>query len=317
MSACTRSHIVVTGTSSGIGRATALRLAAAGHHVYAGVRRPTDAPPPTSADLGEITPLPLDVADPVQVTAAADTVAGHTGNAGLDGLVNNAGIGVFGPLELISVEQFRRLLEVNVTGQLAVTQALLPLLRRARGRIIMIGSIGARFTPPFVGPLAASKSALATIGEALRQELAPWDIRVVVVEPASVRTEAVGKLERDARQLMDRATPTGRVLYQDAFRRLVATFAAQHEQGSPPEVVAEAVAHALTTPQPRARYLVGKNSRRMAILAATLPTPVLDALRRRQAHQPAPGSRVPTPPAAQTAAGSRAVDADLSEGVVG
>jgi NAD(P)-dependent dehydrogenase (short-subunit alcohol dehydrogenase family) len=104
MSACTRSHIVVTGTSSGIGRATALRLAAAGHHVYAGVRRPTDAPPPTSADLGEITPLPLDVADPVQVTAAADTVAGHTGNAGLHRLVNNAGIGVFGPLELIPVE---------------------------------------------------------------------------------------------------------------------------------------------------------------------------------------------------------------------
>jgi len=316
MSACTRSHILVTGTSSGIGRATALHLAAAGHHVYAGVRRPADAPP-TSANLGEITPLPLDVANPAQITAAADTVASHTGNAGLDGLVNNAGIGVFGPLELIPVEQFRRLLEVNVTGQLAVTQALLPLLRRARGRIIMIGSIGARFTPPFVGPLAASKSALATIGEALRQELAPWDIRVVVVEPASVRTEAVGKLERDARQLMDRATPTGRALYQDAFRRLVATFAAQHEKGSPPEVVAEAVAHALTTPQPRARYLVGKNSRRMAILAATLPTPVLDALRRRQAHQPAPGSRVPSPPAAQTAAGSRAVDADLSEGVVG
>jgi hypothetical protein len=141
---------------------------------------------------------------------------------------------------------------------------------------------------------------------------------VVVVEPANIRTEAVGKLERDVRQLMDRATPTGRALYQDAFRRLVATFTAQHEKGSPPEVVAEAVAHALTTPQPRARYLVGKNSRGMAILAATLPTPVLDALRRRQAHQPAPGSRVPTPPpAAQTAAGSRAVDSDLSEGVVG
>ena len=316
MNACTRSHIVVTGTSSGIGRATALRLAAAGYHVYAGVRRPTDAPPPPSADSGKITPLPLDVTDPAQIAAAADTVAGHTGTAGLNGLVNNAGIGVFGPLELIPVQQFRRLLEVNVTGQLAVTQALLPLLRQARGRIIMIGSIGARFTPPFVGALAASKSALATIGEALRQELAPWDIRVVLIEPASVRTEAVDKLERDAQQLLDQATPDGRALYQDAFRRLVATFAAQHEQGSAPEVIAEAVTHALTTPQPRAHYLVGKNSRRMAILAATLPTQVLDALRRRQAHQPAPGSRVPTPPATHTAAGSRAVDADLGEGAV-
>jgi NAD(P)-dependent dehydrogenase (short-subunit alcohol dehydrogenase family) len=219
--------------------------------------------------------------------------------------VNNAGIGVFGPLEILPIEQFRRQREVNVTGQLAVTQALLPLLRQARGRIIIIGSIGARFTPPFVGALAASKSALATMGEALRQELAPWDIRVVVMEPASVRTEAVDKLQHDAQQLLDQTTPTGRALYQDAFRRLVATFAAQHEHGSPPEVVAEAVAHALTTPQPRAHYLVGKNSHRMAFLAAALPTPVLDALRRRQTHQPAPGSRLPTPEAAQVGVGGR------------
>jgi NAD(P)-dependent dehydrogenase (short-subunit alcohol dehydrogenase family) len=316
MSAGTHAHIVVTGTSSGIGRATALRLAAGGHHVYAGVRRPTDAPSPPAASSGEITPLPLDVTDPAQISAAADTVAGHTGTAGLTGLVNNAGIGVFGPLELIPVDEVRRLLEVNVTGQLAVTQALLPLLRRARGRIVLIGSIGARFTPPFVGPLAASKSALATLGEALRQELAPWDIRVVLVEPASVRTEAVGKLERDARQLLNQATPTGRALYQDAFRRLVATFAAQHDQGSPPEAAAEAVNHALTTPQPRAHYLVGKNSRRMAILATALPTPVLDTLRRKQAHQPAPGSRVPTPQATHAAAGDRTAAADVGEKAV-
>jgi NAD(P)-dependent dehydrogenase (short-subunit alcohol dehydrogenase family) len=305
MSSCTHAHIVVTGTSSGIGRATALRLAAAGYHVYAGVRRSTDAPSPLVDSSGEITPLPLDVTDPAQVIAAADTVAGHTGTAGLNGLVNNAGIGVFGPLELIPIQQVRRLLEVNLTGQLAVTQALLPLLRQARGRIVMVGSIGARFTPPFVGPLAASKSALATLGEALRQELAPWGIRVVLVEPASVRTEAVGKLQHDAQQLLDQAPPDGRALYQDAFERLVATFAAQHEHGSPPEVVAEAVAHALTTPQPRAHYLVGRNARRMAFLAAALPTPVLDALRRRQAHQPAPGSRVHTPEAAQAGVGGR------------
>jgi NAD(P)-dependent dehydrogenase (short-subunit alcohol dehydrogenase family) len=316
MSACTRSHVVVTGASSGIGRATALRLAAGGHHVFAGVRKPADGTALQQSTAGELTPLLLDLTDPAQITAAADTIAGHTGTAGLNGLVNNAGIGLFGPLELIPIEQFRRLLEVNLTGQLAVTQVLLPLLRQARGRIVLIGSIGARFTPPFVGALAASKSALATIGEALRQELAPWDIRVVVIEPASVRTEAVDKLQRDAQQLLDQATPDGRALYQDAFRRLVATFAAQHEQGSPPEVVARAVARALTTPRPRAHYLVGKNSRRMAILAAALPTQVLDALRRRQAHQPAPGSRVPTPPAAQAAAGRRTADTDLGEGAV-
>ena len=191
MSACARSHIVFSGTSSGIGRAAALGLAAAGHHVFAGVRQPGDAPVPPAAGSGEITPLLLDVTDPAQIGAAAGAVAGHTGGAGLTGLVNNAGIGVFGPLEIIPVEQFRHQLEVNVTGQLAVSQALLPLLRRARGRIVLIGSIGTRFTPPFTGPVSASKSTIATMAEALWQELAPWDIRVVLIEPASIHTEAV------------------------------------------------------------------------------------------------------------------------------
>ena len=113
MSSCSRSHVVVTGASSGIGRATVLRLATTGHHVFAGVRRPGDAPTTPPGSPGEITPLLLDVTDPAQIAAAADTVAGHTGQAGLDGLVNNAGIGVFGPLELVPVEQFRRQLEVT------------------------------------------------------------------------------------------------------------------------------------------------------------------------------------------------------------
>lgn len=288
MSACARSHVVVTGTSSGIGRATALGLAMAGDHVYAGVRRTADAPAPPPAGPGEITPLLLDVTDPAQIGAAADTVAAHTGPAGLDGLVDNAGVGLFGPLEIIPVEQFRHQLEVNVTGQLAVTQALLPLLRRARGRIVLIGSIGARFTPPFTGPVSASKSAIATMAEALRQELAPWDIQVVVIEPASIHTEAVDKAQRDAERLLREAGPDARSLYADSFRRFLGVGLARERNGSPPQVVAEAVARALTTTRPRARYLVGKDSRRMAALGALLPTPLLDALRRRIAHQPAP-----------------------------
>jgi len=149
-----RPHVLVTGASSGIGRATVARLAAGGQHVYAGVRRPADGAAlqqaaHEAATPGEVTPLLLDVTDQAQIAAAARAVTEHVGPAGLAGLVNNAGIGGFSPLELTGAGDLRRLLEVNVTGQLAVTQAFLPLLRRAQGRIVMVGSIGARFTPPF------------------------------------------------------------------------------------------------------------------------------------------------------------------------
>jgi len=274
MNVCMRPHVLVTGASSGIGRATALRLAARGHHVYAGIRKEADGTALAEAAAGELTPLPLDVTDAGQITAAAQTIAEHAGDAGLAGLVNNAGVGVFGPLELI------------VTAQLAVTQALLPMLRRSRGRIVMIGSIGNRFTPPFIGPLAASKSALATMSTALRQELAPFGVRVALVEPGSIRSDAVGKLDADAQQVLSQASPEGRVLYQDAFLNLVAFFSALHHKGSPPDRVAEAVEHALAAARPRTRYLAGQNARRMALVATLLPAAAQDALRRRLAHQP-------------------------------
>jgi NAD(P)-dependent dehydrogenase (short-subunit alcohol dehydrogenase family) len=290
MNTCTHPHVLVTGASSGIGRATALRLATSGYHVFAGVRKPADAAALAQAAAGQVTPVILDVTDAQQITSAVTVIAGHAGDAGLAGLVNNAGIGVFGPLELIPVEQFRRQLEVNVTGQLAITQAALPLLRRGRGRIVMIGSIGARFTPPFIGPLAASKSTLATMSNALRQELAPWAIRVMLVEPGSIRSEAVDKLESDARTVMNDATAEGRALYQNAFLHLVGFFARLHEKGSPPDTVAKTVERALRAPRPRSCYLSGKNAQRMAAIARLLPIPAQDALRRRLASQPAPGS---------------------------
>jgi len=188
---CTLRHAVVTGSSSGIGRATALRMAAAGWHVYAGVRKHDDAP------RGQmITPLIMDVTDTEQIGMAVESVGGHVGRAGLNALVDNAGIGVAMPMELVALESLRWQLEVNVVGQVAVTQAFLPMLRQARGRVVIIGSIGDRFTPPFGGPLAASKAAIASIADAFRQELAPWDVGVVLLEPASIHTDAIDKLQR-------------------------------------------------------------------------------------------------------------------------
>jgi NAD(P)-dependent dehydrogenase (short-subunit alcohol dehydrogenase family) len=287
---CARRHVVVTGASSGIGRATALRLAAAGWHVYAGVRKPGDAP------LGQtITPLLMDVTNTEQIGAAVESVAEHVGPAGLNALCDNAGIGVAMPMELVPLESLRWQLEVNVVGQVAVTQAFLPMLRQARGRLVIVGAIGDRFTPPFGGPLAASKSAIASIADAFRQELAPWGIDVVLLEPASIRTDAIDKLQRDSQSAADEFSPDGRDLYGEAYLGMVGAALKREEKGSPPDVVAERVQTVLTMSRPRARYLVGKDAQTLANLVRFVPTSTLDALRRKIFNLPAPGSRAVTP----------------------
>jgi len=292
---CARKHTLVTGSSSGIGRATALRLAAAGQHVYAGVRKPADGDRlvrSAAGEGGEITPLILDVTEAAHIAAAAAAIGEHTASAGrpgLDGLVNNAGYGLACPAELVPLDAFRRQLDVNVTGQLAVTQAMLPALRRARGRIVMVSTIGVRFSPPFAGPLDAAKAALTALGEALRQELAPWGIRVVLVEPATINSGAADKVTRDAAAAMAAADPGARALYEGAFGAMLQVMERREANGSPPDVAAATITKALTARRPRAVYLSGKDSRRLAILSG-LPAPVLDMARRRVFRLPAPGS---------------------------
>jgi len=289
---CTRPHTVVTGASSGIGRATALRLAAAGHHVYAGVRNPGDGEKLVrAATAGEVTPLLLDVTEADHIAGAVDAVTRHTGAAGLDGLVDNAGIGLACPTELLPLDTFRRLVEINVTGQLAVTQAFLPLLRRARGRIVVISTIGVRFNPPFGGPLDATKAALAALADALRQELAPWGVGVVLVEPASINSAAPDKVVRDTEAAMAAAPSAGRALYQESVSRMLTVMLRRERNGSAPEVAADTIVRALTTDRPRAVYLTGRNARRLAAVSL-LPTPVLDAVRRRIFGLPAPASQL-------------------------
>ena len=290
---CARKHTLVTGCSSGIGRSTALRLARDGQHVYAGIRKPADGDRlARSAAGGEITPVILDVTEPGHIAAAAAAIDEHTasgGLAGLDGLVNNAGYGLACPAELVPLDAFRRQLDVNVTGQLAVTQAMLPALRRARGRIVMVSTIGVRFSPPFAGPLDAAKAALTALGEALRQELAPWGIRVVLVEPATINSGAADKVTRDAAAAMAAADPGARALYEGAFGGMLQVLERREANGSPPDVAAVTITRALTARRPRAVYLSGKDSRRLAILSG-LPAPVLDMARRRVFRLPAPGS---------------------------
>lgn len=284
---CHRPHTLVTGASSGIGRATALRLAAAGQHVFAGVRTDEAGRELAAAGPG-ITPLRLDVTDGSQIAAAVATVAEHT--SVLDGLVNNAGTGLAAPVELLPLDALRAQLEVNVVGQLAVTQAFLPLLRPARGRIVFVGTIGVRFRPPFAGALDAAKAAVAMLADALRQEIAPWGVRVVLVEPASVNSAAADKVARDAEALLAAASPAGRALYEDAFTMMLRVMMRRERAGSPPDAVARTIARALTDRRPRDVYLTGRFAHRMALLSR-LPTPALDALRRRIFGLPAPLSR--------------------------
>ncbi len=226
----------MTGASSGIGQATAARLARTGWRVLAGVRRPGEAPEGTEELL-------LDVTDPPSLELDA-----------LDGLVNNAGIAVAGPLEFLPPDELRRQLEVNVVGQLRVTQMVLPALRATRGRIINVGSISGRSSLPFLGAYAMSKFALEAMTDALRVELRPWGIHVAIVEPGTIKTPMW------TRELPD-PPAEALTLYGDRIAAFRAFALKRSASGAPAESVAEVIEDALTVPRPRARYLVGRDAR--------------------------------------------------------
>jgi NAD(P)-dependent dehydrogenase (short-subunit alcohol dehydrogenase family) len=276
----TSRSIVITGTSSGIGRAAALALAARGFHVFAGVRREEDGEALRAAASGGVTPVRLDVTDPLLIAGAVRRVEEATGGAGLAALVNNAGIGAPWPMELVPLEEFRRHLEVNLTGQLAVTQAFLPMVKQARGRIVNVGSEGGRITLPFLGPITATKHALVSVTDALRMELRPWGVHVVLVEPGATKSGAPQKLVAAGRRaIAESFSPAARADYAETFGALVERIAAGHERrGSEPEVVAGAVVRAVTDRRPRTRYPIGGQAKALTRLARFLPDRALDGL---------------------------------------
>jgi len=270
--------VLVTGASTGIGEACALRLDRLGHRVYAGVRSEEHADGLRQRGSDRIVPVFLDVTDQAQIDAAAKQIAG---GGGLDGVVNNAGIGRGGPLEYLPLETWREQLEVNVLGQVAVTKAVLPSIRAAGGRIVFIGSIGGRVATMLMGPYNASKFAIEAIGESLRSELHPWGISVSVVEPGAVKTPIWDK----ARQQVDRLE---RALPEEARTRYARHIAAaskaiemQDRQGVSPDKVAAAVEQALFSPRPKTRYLVGTDARVQALLVRWLPDRPREAIIRR------------------------------------
>jgi NAD(P)-dependent dehydrogenase (short-subunit alcohol dehydrogenase family) len=272
----TSKTILITGASSGIGRATALRLAHHGWRVFAAVRRDSDAQALIADAHGTVEGVLLDVTDNDSIAAAARDITARLAGRGLDALFNNAGIGAISPVEFTPPAALREIYEVNVFGQIAVLHAFLPLLRLAKGRIINTGSVGDHLSPPFVGALCSSKAAFASISAALRLELRPQGIHVCVLEPGAINTPAVGKTLGKVERVVAALPPQGAALYGEPLRRLARTFAKNERAGSSPDAVAAVVERALTDRYPKTRYAAGKDSLKLAMLARWLPEKLLD-----------------------------------------
>ncbi len=274
--------ILITGASTGIGEACALQFDRRGFRVFAGVR---------SAEAGEalrrkassnLVCLYLDVTEPASIAEAADAIDAAVGAAGLWGLVNNAGIVVHGPVEIVSLDELRRQFEVNVIGQVAVTQKMLRLVRRARGRIVNMGSVSGFVSAPHLGPYAASKHALEALTDSLRVELARFGIGVSIVEPQSIQTPIWTKARTSADALVRGLTPQAEELYGKEMRLVGRAVERFETRGLPVERVVRAVVHALTAPKPKPRYPVGLQTRLAYLLWHLLPTSLRDAILRRE-----------------------------------
>jgi NAD(P)-dependent dehydrogenase (short-subunit alcohol dehydrogenase family) len=270
--------VVVTGASSGIGEACALRLDGLGFRVFAGVRRQQDGDALRRKASERFATVMLDVTEPLSAQSASDSVAAATGCVGLAGLVNNAGTAVAAPLEFLPLGELRRQLEVNVVGQIAVTQAFLPLLRQGSGRIVNIGSVSGRIASPLLGAYTASKFAMEGLTDTLRRELSPWGVAVSIVEPGRIATPIWEKSLKVADELLDALPRRALELYGPAIEEVRRGALEAARWGAPPEKVARAVEHALTAKRPRTRYPVGPDARVGALLVRLLPDPLLDRI---------------------------------------
>jgi NAD(P)-dependent dehydrogenase (short-subunit alcohol dehydrogenase family) len=270
-------NALITGTSTGIGEACVARLADAGWRVFAGVRREEDGDKLLTAGHGDVRPVLLDVADDDQIESAVAEVRRDVGAAGLHGLVSNAGIGIGGPVELVSSEDWRRQFEVNLFGAIALTRAVFELVRAGSGRFVYVGSQAGRFSLAGMAPYSATKHALEALCESMRQELINTPVEVSLVEPGNVKT-AIWEKTTDAAARVEELLPDhlrGDYGFVAAALRGIAREGAA--RGIEPKKVADTVEHALVARRPRPRYLVGPDAKLIGGVVTRLP----DRLRER------------------------------------
>lgn len=265
--------VVVTGASTGIGAATARELERRGFHVLAGVRRDRDA---DAIRAPGIEPLIIDVTDPDHIQALVARVRDDPRGRSLRAVVNNAAIQANVPVEAFPIDEWRRMFEVNLFGQVAVTQALLPALFGSKGRVVNISSVGGRIAMATYGPYAGTKFALEAVSDSLRRELAPSGVRVVVVEPGAVRTEMLGRAIATAAELVSAMTPEQRGRYGGLVHAVNAQASSSTESGLPAEAAARVIAKAVTARRPRTRYTVGRDAAAITRMVRLLPDRALD-----------------------------------------
>jgi NAD(P)-dependent dehydrogenase (short-subunit alcohol dehydrogenase family) len=272
-------NVVVTGASTGIGAACAEYLDERGFRVFATVRKQADADRVAALGSSRLEPLSLDVTDAESIAEAAQNVGAKLQGAGLAGLVNNAGISLDVPLECVDIGSLRHQLEVNSVAPVAVTQAFLPMLRRARGRVVNVSSLNGRVASPFSGPYCMSKFALEAFTDCLRQELAGWEMHVASVEPGAIETPMWDK-GRHA-DWSAQASKRDLDLYGEAYQAF-RKFEEQNASGAVPcDAVSRAIFHALTARRPRTRYLVGRDAQLYGRLPQILPDRLLDWMTRK------------------------------------
>ena len=271
-------NVLVTGASTGIGRATALRLDRANFRVFACVRRLTDGDSLRAEASERLRLVTLDVTDTPSLEDAVQCVHEAVGDAGLQGLVNNAGIAVGAVLEYIDLNDLRRQFEVNVVGLVAVTRFFLPLIRRGSGRIINISSSAAYLAPAFSGPYTASKFAVEALSDSLRRELRTWDIPVSVIQPGAIETPIWNKGQNELERLAASFSAEGWERYGSAYEKMNRLIESTAQRAIPADAVAKAVERALTAARPRTRYRVGVDVHVIRGLTSLLPDRWVDAI---------------------------------------
>jgi NAD(P)-dependent dehydrogenase (short-subunit alcohol dehydrogenase family) len=269
--------VLITGASSGIGEACALLLAERGWRVFAGVRKTKDARR-LAAVSPNIIPLNLDITKSKRIAIVLTRIKKKVGKKGLQGLVNNAGVAIAGPIEFLPIEELRRQHEINFTAQVAVTQACLPLLRAGRGRVVNMSSISGRVTSPFLIPYSSSKFALEAFSDGLRRELRPWKLHVASIEPGAIATPIWMKSLSNALGTRTKMPQQAEALYGPNMQRMVDAAQRVGTHGEPAEVVARDVLHALSARRPRTRYTPGRLTAPAIWVLRHLPDAVIDWL---------------------------------------